>query len=121
MNGTTYVVFVINALITAVVGAMCVAVWLANRKRLAAETVGRAEEQASRLIKDAERDADTLKKEALLEAKERAHASLVEADWGLGGHCRQAGECDEEGREPRAPIEERRHASCRNCRRFRRG
>ena len=79
MNGT-YVVYVINALITAVVGAMCVAVWLANRKRLAAETVGRAEEQAARLIKDAERDADSQKKEALLEAKERAHELLVEAE-----------------------------------------
>jgi ribonuclease Y len=79
MNGT-YVVYVINALITAVVSVMCVAVWLANRKRLAAETVGRAEEHAARLIKDAERDVDSQKKEALLEAKERAHEMLVEAE-----------------------------------------
>ncbi len=34
----------------------------------------------ARLIKDAERDADTLKKEALLEAKERAHEMVVEAE-----------------------------------------
>ena len=33
--------------------------WLANRKRLAAETVGRAEEQASRILRDAERENDT--------------------------------------------------------------
>ena len=35
------------------------AVWVANRKRIAAETVGRAEEQALRIAKDAERDAET--------------------------------------------------------------
>jgi ribonuclease Y len=79
MNGT-YLVYLVNGLITAVVGVMCVAVWLANRKRIAAETVGRAEEQAARLVKDAERDVDSQKKEALLEAKERAHEMLVEAE-----------------------------------------
>ena len=53
------------------------AVWVANRKRIAAETIGRAEEQAPRLVKDAERDAETRKKEALLEAKEKAHDILM--------------------------------------------
>ena len=56
------------------------AYWVANRKRIAAETVGRAEEQAPRTLKDAERDADTRKKEALLEAKEKAHELRTEAD-----------------------------------------
>src|SRR5581483_1212136 len=50
------------------------------RKRIAAETVGRAEEQALRIVKDAERDAETKKKEALLEAKEKAHEILMEAE-----------------------------------------
>jgi len=54
--------------------------WVANRKRIAAETVGRAEEQALRIHKDAERDADTRKKEALLEAKEKAHELRLEAE-----------------------------------------
>ena len=53
------------------------AVWVANRKRIAAETIGRAEEQALRIVKDAERDAETRKKEALLEAKEKAHEILM--------------------------------------------
>jgi len=79
MNGA-YVTYVVNAVITAAAGAVVFMIWLANRKRLARETVGRAQELAERLAKDAERDADTKKKEALLEAKERAHELLVEAD-----------------------------------------
>ena len=54
--------------------------WVGNRKRIAAETVGRAEEQSQRLLKDAERDCETRKKEALLEAKEKAHDILMEAE-----------------------------------------
>ena len=76
----TYVVYVVNALITAAVGIAIYLFWLANRKRLAAETVGRAEEQAARVAKDAERDAETKQKETLLEAKERAHEMLVEVE-----------------------------------------
>ena len=64
-----------------IVGAILVfAVWVANRKRIAAETVGRAEEQALRIGRDAERDAETRKKEALLEAKEKAHDILMNAE-----------------------------------------
>jgi ribonuclease Y len=76
----TYVVYVVNALITAAVGVAIYLFWLANRKRLAADTVGRAEEQAARVAKDAERDAETKQKETLLEAKERAHEMLVEVE-----------------------------------------
>jgi ribonuclease Y len=70
----------INLLVTVVAAGVVYAVWLANRKRLAAETVGRAEEQAARIARDAERDAETRKKEALLEAKEKAHEILMEAE-----------------------------------------
>jgi len=55
-------------------------VWVANRKRIAAETVGRAEEQALRILKDAARDADNSRKETLLDAKEKAHDILTDAD-----------------------------------------
>jgi ribonuclease Y len=80
MNAAAYVVYVVNALITAAVGAAVFAAWLASRKRIARDTVGRAEELAARLGRDAERDAENSKKEALLEAKERAHEMLVEAE-----------------------------------------
>lgn len=54
--------------------------WAASRKRIAADTVGRAEEQARNLLRDAEREVENRKKEALLEAKEKAHQIMVEAD-----------------------------------------
>jgi len=70
----------INLIVTIVAAAAVYAVWVANRKRIAAETVGRAEEQALRIIKDAERDSETRKKEAQLEAKEKAHEILMAAE-----------------------------------------
>ena len=70
----------IDFAVTLLAAAAVFAVWVANRKRIAAETVGRAEEQARRITKDAERDADTRKKETLLEAKEKAHELLVQAE-----------------------------------------
>jgi ribonuclease Y len=72
--------YVINAAITMVAGAIWFFVWIGSRKRIAADTIGRAEEHVARLTRDAERDADTRKKEALLEAKERAHEFKIEAD-----------------------------------------
>ena len=71
---------IVPAIVTAVVAGAVFTVWVANRKRIAAETVGRAEEQALRIVKDAERDAETRKKEALLEAKEKAHEIEVESE-----------------------------------------
>jgi ribonuclease Y len=71
---------IMPAVVTLVVAAAAFAVWIANRKRIAAETIGRAEEQALRVVKEAERDAETRKKEALLEAKEKAHDILIESE-----------------------------------------
>ena len=65
------------------------ALWVANRKRIAAETLGRAEEQASRLLRDAERETDTRRKEALLDAKERAHELRLEAEQYARDHRQQ--------------------------------
>ena len=70
-------------------GAAVFAYWVANRRRIAAETVGRAEEQASRLLREAEREADTRRKEALLEAKERAHELRLEAEQYARDHRQQ--------------------------------
>jgi ribonuclease Y len=72
--------YVVNAVITVVAATAVYAVWVANRKRIAAETIGRAEERALRVTKEAERDAEARKKEALLEAKEKAHELLREAE-----------------------------------------
>ena len=70
----------LNLAVTLVAGALVFAAWVANRKRLAADTVGRAQEQAQRTLKEAERDAESRKKEALLDAKEKAHELLVDAE-----------------------------------------
>jgi len=75
-----YVNLIVPAIATLVVAAAVFAVWVANRKRIAAETVGRAEEQALRIVREAERDAESQKKEALLDAKEKAHELLMDAE-----------------------------------------
>jgi ribonuclease Y len=72
--------YLVNVVVTIVTAAAVFAVWVANRRRIAAETVGRAEEQALRIVRDAERDGETRKKEAILEAKEKAHELLTEAE-----------------------------------------
>jgi ribonucrease Y len=80
-----FVNVVIPAVVTVLVAASVFGLWLSSRKRIAAETVGRAEEDARRITRDAERDGETRKKEALLDAKEKAHEILMEAE----RHARQ--------------------------------
>jgi len=65
--------YLVNAIITVSLGAAIWGWWLANKRRIAAETVGRAEEQALRVVRDAEREAESSMKEALFEAREKAH------------------------------------------------
>jgi ribonuclease Y len=72
--------YLIIALVTGVTAGIVFAFWVASRKRIARETIGRAEEQAARLLRDADRDSETRKKEALLEAKEKAHEIVTQAE-----------------------------------------
>jgi ribonuclease Y len=72
-----YVVSVLLALVTS--GAIF-AVWVANRKRIAAETVGRAEQQALQIVKEAEREAEAHRRETLLDAREKAHEIVADAE-----------------------------------------
>ena len=62
----------------AVVGAL--AVWMASRKRISLETVGRAEQHAAQLTQQAEREAESVRKEAQLEAREQAHRLVADAE-----------------------------------------
>jgi ribonuclease Y len=73
------VYLVLAALLSAVTIA-AVLYWIASRKRIAAEIVGRAEEHARQLRSQAEREAESLKKEAQLEAREKTHALLADAE-----------------------------------------
>jgi ribonuclease Y len=72
--------YLISVALALIASGAVFAVWVANRRRIAAETVGRAEEQALRILRDAERDADSHRKELLLDAKEKAHEILTEAE-----------------------------------------
>ena len=62
------------------VGIAALVWWISHRKRLAAETVGRAQEEARILRLHTEREAESLKKEAQLEAREQAHALVADAE-----------------------------------------
>ena len=55
-------------------------VWLATRKRIAAATVGRAEEDAGRILRAAQRDAEAQQKELVLAGREEAHGLLRDAE-----------------------------------------
>ena len=72
--------YLINAAITSLIVFGALAWHLAIRKRVAADTIGRAQSEAERTLRDANRDAEALKKEALLESKERAHDMRLEAE-----------------------------------------
>ncbi len=98
---------VVPAIVTAVVAAAVFAVWVANRKRIAAETVGRAEEQALRIAKDAERDAEARKKEALLESKEKAHEILMESERQARQERQQAAALEQALNKREASVSER--------------
>ena len=78
--GTFPIGYLINAGITAAMAGAVFMYWLATRRRIAAETVGRAREEAERLAREAQREAEALKKEAALDAKERAHQMLAETE-----------------------------------------
>ena len=65
---------------TLVTAALVFLAWVAIRKRLAAQTIGRAGEHAQRILRDAEREADAKHKEVLLAAKEKAHELLLQTD-----------------------------------------
>ncbi len=91
-----YLVYLVNIAITAAAAAAVFAYWVATRKRIAAETVGRADEQAARILKDAERDAEARKKEALLEAKEKAHELRTEAERAARERSQQLSETEQQ-------------------------
>jgi ribonuclease Y len=72
--------YVLNAAVTLLVGGGVFAWYLATRRRIAADTVERAAADAARLVRDARRESEALKKEALLEAKEKSHDLRLEAE-----------------------------------------
>ena len=67
-------------LIALATGTVVFLVWLALRRRVAAQTVERAQADAERLLREAERDVEARRKEVVLAAKEEAHELLRTAE-----------------------------------------
>jgi ribonuclease Y len=76
---TVYLVGVVSVC-TDVVTLGAVIWWRVSRRRIAAETIDRAEEHAAILRQHASREAESLKKEAQLEAREKAHTVIADAE-----------------------------------------
>ena len=73
--------YLANAAITAAISGGAVTYWLVSARRSMGAGVHRARAEADQITRQAEREAETLRKEAALEARERAHelASAAEA------------------------------------------
>jgi ribonuclease Y len=75
-----YLVYLITAVIAFAISGGVFVWWLTTRRHIAAETIGQARAEAERIARQAERDAENLRKEAALEARERAHQLSAEAE-----------------------------------------
>lgn len=73
-------VLALNVVVTLAAAGAVVAYWHVRQKRLAAQTIERAEEEARRLLREAEREVEARTREALIEAREKAHALISEAE-----------------------------------------
>ena len=71
------VIEIVAVIVAAIIGA---GFGYAARKRTAEAQIGSAEEEARRIVADAEEKGETKKKEALLEAKEDIHRLRQELD-----------------------------------------
>ena len=79
METTTYIIIGLSVLVV----AAAVLGWLfgdKHRKKVSERTIGNAEEAAKRIIDEGEKQAEALKKEKLLEAKEENHKLRAELD-----------------------------------------
>ena len=59
-----------------------VAWWIASGRRRQEALIAQARSESDRTLKQAERDAESLRKEAALEAREKAHALAADAERG---------------------------------------
>jgi ribonucrease Y len=71
---------IVTAVLAAAAGIGAATAWFAGRRRAAADLLAHAEEHARLVRQQAERDAESLKKEALLEAREKTHQLVADAD-----------------------------------------
>ena len=87
---------VAGAIAGAVAALVVFLLWFASRKRLAASTVGRASDEATRLTQEARREAEAASQETLLGARERAHELLREAETQIRDRRAKIGDLDKQ-------------------------
>jgi ribonucrease Y len=80
MSPSAAVNLVVFGALCDLVGVCAILWWVVTRKRIATDIVGRAEQHAGHMRQQAERDAESLKREAQLEAREKSHALLSDAE-----------------------------------------
>ncbi len=73
-------VYLANAIVTAVIGGSLIVWWLAVVRRRAGAMIAAAAAEAEQSIRQAGRDAESIRKEAALEAREKAHALTAESE-----------------------------------------
>src|SRR4051794_16389872 len=80
MSSSAAVYFAVFGAICDVAGVVAIVAWMAGRRRAASEIVRMAEQHAGDLRQQGAREAESLKKEAQLEAREKAHALLADTE-----------------------------------------
>lgn len=71
---------VVGLVVAVITGIVCFRLGITYRRRIAEAEIGGAEEEAKRILVDAQKTAENRKKEAMLEAKEEIHRNRVEFD-----------------------------------------
>ena len=78
--GLPAVYYLILAAILLLITLSAIAWWTASRKSLADATISQSRAESERILRQAERDAENIRKEAALEAREKAHTVVSETE-----------------------------------------
>jgi ribonuclease Y len=80
MSGLPAVYYLTAAAILLFITVLTIAWWMASGRRHVEATVAQARTESERIVRQAERDADSVRKETALEAREKAHLVAADAD-----------------------------------------
>jgi ribonuclease Y len=73
-------VYLVNAIVTGVIGGSLIVWWLSAIRSRAQAALAAATADAGRIVRQADRDAESIRKEAAIEAREKAHALTAESE-----------------------------------------
>ena len=72
--------YIVSAILLVLIGIIGFVAGFAYRKKIAEKEIGSAEEEATRILNDAIKAAETKKREAVVEAREEVFKIRAEAD-----------------------------------------